>query len=464
MLFGVKHESENNIINSSLIILGIPMIQKRVAPWGVSWRAFGFFCGDLKLEEGLEKQYIEKEKEERRRQNEEQHFNEILRTIHNHIAGEYSDAIEYKRAISFCLDNNNEQTILVFTPCGLGDYLLYRNFLREIKSTAEYKEAKITLVLSDTLKTIAQQLDGDIVDEFYYLPKGIWNYSLKDQFVFLDGLFRDGLKRFFDTIIYGTNRYTLSNVTLYMQYNVCSKKSIITTGDLETRHVDEWQNNMFYTDVFSAVKPYEQFEFYNNRDYFEWILHKNIVMPMHFIEDEKVPNVEICNKEYIAINVGAEENFRKWHNYNWSKLIRWIKENTKFAVVLIGAKSDANDIEMINKLSGDNNLIVIGEKLINVAGIIKNAKLYIGNDSGCFHLAVSVKTKAICISSGNGYPRFVGYPESNNYKILFGSGIKQYLKERLQKNPYDWRNFVAGVNLVSVDMVKEAAVDLLQNK
>ena len=66
MLFGVKHESENNIINSSLIILGIPMIQKRVAPWGVSWRAFGFFCGDLKLEEGLEKQYIEKALEKTR--------------------------------------------------------------------------------------------------------------------------------------------------------------------------------------------------------------------------------------------------------------------------------------------------------------------------------------------------------------------------------------------------------------
>lgn len=77
------YELENNIINSSLRILGIEGY-KNVAPWGVSWMLLSFLLWGLEV--GMKvwkKQYItEKGKEEEEAKMKNNILMRDLRTIH----------------------------------------------------------------------------------------------------------------------------------------------------------------------------------------------------------------------------------------------------------------------------------------------------------------------------------------------------------------------------------------------
>ena len=343
------------------------------------------------------------------------------------------------------------KNILIFAADSIGDYILMRNFFAEIKNSPKYINAKLTLIASSTIKNIPEYLDAGIFDNILYIPHMLFRKSYYEQYEEINKLFSNGLNKVYDIILFPSHNV---NVFRYIQDVLISKiqaKEIIgTTGDLE---LNDNQHFLQYTRVIPV--EHIDFEYKLNKNFFEIVLDKKIDSEIPFINIPKIKNTE----KYAVICIGAQDNFRKWHLRNYAQIVSYLQNNKQMRVYLIGAKSEIDEMQTVNKLSGEKSAILAGKDYKDIFEIINNATLYIGNDSGFFHVAVALRTKAICISCGGAYPRFIKYPKSEDYNILVNDIIMKIAQQNYENEHK--ASYYAEINSVTVDDVKTTVNQLL---
>ena len=84
----------------------------------------------------------------------------------------------------------NKSTILIIKPDHIGDYILFRNFLIEIKQSEKFQNYKLIVFLNTRVKEIAEYLDAEVVDQFIWVDlekfvKAGWYFQRKIQEVTL---------------------------------------------------------------------------------------------------------------------------------------------------------------------------------------------------------------------------------------------------------------------------------------
>lgn len=175
----------------------------------------------------------------------------------------------------------------------------------------------------------------------------------------------------------------------------------------------------------------------------------------------KSQNNLIVNKskqKIISIAPFSSQPFREWKLDNYISLIKLLTMNNLAIIYLLGEKKDRkhirdkrnNDLKIIDKVGLTN--------LAEVSAIISISDLFIGNDSGLFHLAKAIKIKRICIAGGGAFNISLPYSEQENEIILY--------KEMtcfgcLWKCIY---NYPICLHEVTVDEVYRAAQKLMNNE
>lgn len=349
--------------------------------------------------------------------------------------------------------------VLIVKADSIGDYVMMRNFWEVVKSSPKYKDAKITLILSTAMRGIAEYLDSDVIEKFFYVPHPFWKLSDREKFLVLKKLFQDGLKKQYDTILFPS--FNVSNVhsfNMMLASSIATKESIAQIGDSNPNDWGLMDRNRFFTQIVTNLDGCNQFEFTNNKLFFERACECEIDLQMHRIDLPKV-----LGEKYVVINPNAQDKLRNWHAQNYSRVIQYLVNKYKMKVVLVGAKSEKEVCDNLNRLTEGLCELVVGATFKDLLGIINDAALFIGNDSSCFHMAVSLQTKAICLSGGVSWHRFVNYPVSDLYRIVIDEETRELL-ERYSNNPqnkYCSCPFVGNVNSVLYSQVKEAIDALL---
>jgi len=117
----------------------------------------------------------------------------------------------------------------------------------------------------------------------------------------------------------------------------------------------------------------------------------------------------IGDESIVVIFPGGGFPCRLWPVENYVELIKRLKKkNNDVNFYLIGGKGDMHECEAIYNLSRGlvrQNLCGM-LNLMEVAFLIKKAKLYIGNDSGITHLSSALGVTTIVIESAQNYPGF----------------------------------------------------------
>lgn len=355
----------------------------------------------------------------------------------------------------FLYSDKKEKNILIVKTDSIGDYVLMRNFWAELRASEKYKQAKITLLLSSAMKGIAEFLDKDIVEQIFYVPHPFWKKSTKEKAKVLYQLFKQGLKKQYDVVLFpNVNRRVFEDFNILVAQYISSNEKIIHLGELDINNFDEMKNNYLFTRVIFDYKAWMNFEIENSRYFFEKVCDCKINLPMHYI------NLPKNNNNLIIINPSSQEKIKIWHRNNWVELIRQLVEQYQKKVVLIGSKDEFEMCQQIQRYVGEDNCsLAINRPFSEIIPLINNADLFIGNDSACFHIAVSCKTKAICIAGGGGYQRFTNYPKSSLYKVVLADEVKQYIDEA---NCDTARlSLVGTVNSVTVKQVYDAVQKLL---
>lgn len=340
-------------------------------------------------------------------------------------------------------DTSVKEILLVDTD-SVGDYILMRNYIRYIKQSDKYKDYKITLLCSKLAEEWAKYLDSDIIDNFLVVPGQIQRRTDDELAVIKQDLECDGLKPFYDTICYCSfNSMPKRSKHEFILKDVMYNDSIIYMDEKNPHR--NCSDLLQYTKILWNTDAAEQFECDLNKFFFERWLDVNTDVKWPTIEPSKViiknSFFNDLKNEYVVINPCANDEYRMWHRNNWIDVIKYIKTVKKLDVILVCGKDQEEYCRSILQDSGIDGTVFAGLAVGDLLQILKLAKLYIGQDSGIFHVAAALNIRTLCLSAGNAYFRFLQYPKTRKHvRVLFPRGVEEWINKNKDRDPALVRN------------------------
>lgn len=194
---------------------------------------------------------------------------------------------------------------------------------------------------------------------------------------------------------------------------------------------------------------------------FEW---PHLVLPATILEKGKkkmrrlLGSVDSRSIIKIALHPGAGFSHKCWPIDNFAAVIRWLSETETCQLFIVSGPGDRAKEKELKKLLGagakKKNLHWIrNQPLADLAGLIKQCDLYLGNDSGISHIAGALRVPTVCIFGPMGPGAWGPYGAHNI--VLFKSNDEiecqrcDYFKMPLCRDK-------RCLELITVDEVKQA--------
>lgn len=343
----------------------------------------------------------------------------------------YENNLKVDKKYDFLIDyiptpDDEKLSIYIVAVDSIGDYFMLRNYFEALRLDSRFKNAKITFIGSKTCASFAEFLDAGIIDKFVWLPHWIWEKNLKLISSVRDNFLMPQISNYCDILLLPS----VNNVYRMYFYNTLLSKIYAKNSYIHIAYPNSNNDCSAYLDYNHSIVNFtakKNFEFKNNGYFFERSLNVKTQSDVPFIINKEIKKYKAANK-YVVICLGAQAQTRKWHINNWCELIRFF-HSKKLDVKIVGGKDDISQCELIEKILKvkiDIHINLPVEKLLN---LLNNAELFIGNDSGIFHISAALQTKSIAISSSYAFAfyRFMGYPEKDYVKICRPFQTQQYV-------------------------------------
>lgn len=351
--------------------------------------------------------------------------------------------------------------LLIVRLDAIGDYVLFRNYIHQLKASPQYQEYEITLLGNIIYKELAEQFDADVISEFVWIAKGdLYELYRRIQLVFK-------LKRRAFDILLNPVHSREPGVDEFIA-ELGAKHKITSSGDAVNLSAsgDLRGTSLYYNEVIPVAPP-TTFEYFRNAEFFKILLKTQSYPELKF----EVPSKRSNQQVQIVLFPGAKDSYRRWAPQHFAETINIISEQLKarLHVVIAGAESDKVIAETIIESISNKAIVEDYTGLTTLPGLvdtINNADLLITNDTSALHIGAAVKTQTICISNGNHFGRFSPYPAgiANNIHMF-------YPDERFYQDEY-YEHFTIqyqkasdlDINIISAPSVAEKALEILSNK
>jgi ADP-heptose:LPS heptosyltransferase len=321
----------------------------------------------------------------------------------------------------------NTNSILLIKADEIGDYILFRNYLKVLRTSENFINKKIVLCGNIAWKNIFDNFDSEYVDETIWLNKSKFFTNIFFRRRFLNQL----AQRQFDYVVncsYSRNFYLDDTIAK-------ASNSLLKIGfktDLATQF--SWQRKIstkYYSNLVEAEQT--RFEFYKNRLLFEYLIDSKIKISKPFIEKEKINSSISIPSKSAAFFIGAKQKYRRWDIENFITVAKYLLEKYQLKIFLLGAAEDAIlTRELISGMRKDEVVdLAMKTSLVDTFKVLKDVDLFLTNDSGLAHIAVALGCKSIVLSNGSRFGRFFPYPPeiSKKVKALFPNKLEKYLED-----------------------------------
>lgn len=126
------------------------------------------------------------------------------------------------------------KSLLLIRLDGIGDYVLFRNFIEVLKKNNKYKGYSITLLGNSVWKSLSKELDDEYVDNFIWLERNRFYNNLFYRYKKLQELVSNGYEIILSPI-YSREPFIADNIVKL----VTAKKKIGSIGNLS--NIKKWQ-------------------------------------------------------------------------------------------------------------------------------------------------------------------------------------------------------------------------------
>lgn len=295
---------------------------------------------------------------------------------------------------------NMIKKILIIKPDGIGDFILFTPFLRELRKNAP--EAKIVLICTPSVSNLAElcpYLNKIRVFKFEIVKfKKLPLYLLKMlKFVLFN------LREKFNMGILGRWGIDYYYASLFLFFT----KTKIKIGYSEKVDPMKAEKNKNFDKFFDIVMKdsYLHHEVIHNLNILKNLGGKiySDDLEIWINEQDKEYASEVLkgikNRFLIGICIGANAENKKWPVEYYLKLSDFLIKNYNTIILILGGNEDIERGEFLAKKLKYNVKNLCGKTTLReCAALFQKVNLCIGNDTGLIHIAAAVKTPCVVIS------------------------------------------------------------------
>lgn len=299
-------------------------------------------------------------------------------------------------------------TLLLIRTNNIGDYILWRNILPEIRKSEKFKDHHITLLGNKAWKNLFENFDSELVDDVIWMDYTEFKKNMPYRYRLLKQVRAKGFETVINTLSSRCKRID-DAFTL-----VCTNSHTIGQSTDHTNIFDYevgYDLNLF-DDFFNDAIPFE-FEFFRTKRFTEYFLKQSI-------PESTVPSFEKINiplpavlsgKDYFVIFPGSSTPSRIWKAENFAKVAAFVVANYQLTPVICGAPSDQPYVDAFLQAYKNECINLCGQtSLTDLVGVARNAKLFVSIDTGGAHIAAVAGCPLVGIFNGSHYGRYNPYP------------------------------------------------------
>lgn len=300
-------------------------------------------------------------------------------------------------------------TLLIIRLDVLGDYLMFRNYIRRIRESPRYKNYTITFCGNVAVKSLAETFDTSMIDQFLWTD--IYKLSTRPLYRFR---FVRQLRRVGCSVVFCPTYSRVLVLDDFMVRASGASERVGCQGNLiNSKRWEAWFGDRMYTRLIASRRGY-LFEMERNRQLVEGFLQEPVVIePPRFDLDGACPLTDLPT-HYVVLSLGAGQDFRVWPARRFAQVAAFIWQNyPSYVIVLTGTPSEQVHSQQFMHELTDHNRIDDRTGRLSLAELISTlskAALLIANETGIVHLAASTQTPAIVISQGKSLVRWHPYP------------------------------------------------------
>lgn len=366
----------------------------------------------------------------------------------------FARAVKNKMAAPFIRPLTNR--IVIIRIDEIGDYILFRNFIKVLKQSLKFNGYKITLVGNKVWAPLAGKLDSDIVDDFIWIdPKAAWTKQHMQRLVEKIG------NTTYTCLI---NPHTTRNwVADKLSMLITAKHKIVAEcNSTNTTSANKMLANFFYNRII-VIDEKVGYEFLRTRFFIEQIINEKIDLNRPFINSSRLLLKQPA-KKFIAVAPGANLYSRAWPTQNFIAAIKFILATSSFDVVLLGGKAELAMGEIITQSVTDKRLVnMIAETTLpELVDTLAAAHGAIANDTGIAHISGALNIKTICLVGGGHYERFLPYTVNSSVHCVYYKMDCYHCNWMCKYNIEATETFPCLQN-ISVTNVEKAIADYLLN-
>ncbi len=294
--------------------------------------------------------------------------------------------------------------VLVVRNDSIGDYLLYRPWLRLMAQEIRGRGQRLTLAANAVWAPLAQAWDADVFDELVIIDFGRFGRDLAYRAQVLHGLGAVG----FGEIIYPLHvrEPAVENCFRFFQapVRVGSEGEHHRGGSYDAL-------NAAYTRLLPAA-PAVLFEYLRNQEFFEQWRGLPWPEPLPSLAPPVVPLG--APAPYIVLFPGASAKAKRWPARHFARLARGLHQHygPRYRLVLAGSRADHAQAELIRQAAdaaGPDNRCG-HTTLPELAALVAGAALLVSNDTVAAHLAAQAGIPVLTVLMGENYGKFFPYP------------------------------------------------------
>lgn len=328
--------------------------------------------------------------------------------------------------LCFIIKPRKQLSLIVIRTDAIGDYLLFRNFLKPIYQ----KYGRITLVGNQAYQNLVENFDMDYLDTFISIDHKKFIRNPFYRFCVIKQLRKFSYRILINPI------YSRDYVSESLARIINADKKIASLGDCSNINQKVKEK---YDLLYHKLIPTDSsitFEFYRNLDFIESLITDKCDIKYH-LPINKLPKKHLLNKiphVYSILFIGASAQFRKWSNKNFIDVGIFLSKTFNNHIIICGGKEDFQNGEYIQKelVQEQVNCTNLCGKtsLTELAQVIQNSNYLVSNETSCVHLAVAIgHDKIFVISNGNHFGRFIPYPKelTRGYFPIYHPIIEQNL-------------------------------------
>jgi len=203
----------------------------------------------------------------------------------------------------------------------------------------------------------------------------------------------------------------------------------------------------------------------SNSDFFWETLTKGKLIPEYNLPFQLAPSPLTDSPPFFVLLPGAGKPYKEFPPQDFVAAARSIIAQAGLRCVVAGGPEHWETGEFIcSQLAGSANLC--GKTSIwEFAGLLRDAKLVLGNDTGGIHLAALIGTPSVAIVGGGAWGRFLPYPEKYASRLALPVCVSGAIcQENCNWQCGDGKTVKRCITSVTIDAIVDAAITALEKK